>query len=726
MRNFYKLFALLLMAMTSILSVENIQQVNASEITNYINNTSVIYGGKPLDSTTTNETVQPYRRFSITSSFDFPDEQTILSGDSLTLTIPKELRFYGAIPPFNVTNDGGDVVGVATVNASTQPNSVSVVFTDQFSKVPENKKMNLNFELVANENVLTTGEKVNTTIGGTPIAFTYQPGTGVGIDQNILKYSYKDNVDPDIIHWVAIVNAGQKPITNMVISDTLGQHQTFIDGSLKLDRLEIKADDPIDNETEAKSRTVIGNHASEVIFNSEKTQMTFTDSVGYISNINGKDYGNAYYIRYSSKIDRSTSGEMKSFDNTISVSGSNISTVSKNANYNDESGSGNASSSKSENVILKTKKNLIGKDAVLTENQFHFELYNKDDLSKPIQTKGNNADGTIIFDAIKYSQVGTYNYIIKEVIPAPEDREPGFTYDTNEVIVTVTVTKEANGVYMGATSYGSTTEFTNKYTSTISVKGTKIWVNDNKKNRPATLQVQLYANDVAVEGKITSINSDNTYSFENLPKYDENSDLIMYTVKEINVPKGYRVSYDPTGLNITNTYTPTSTQAKISVTKNLTGRELKSGEFEFTLSGEDGNKVETVKNGADGSVNFSSISYDKAGTYKYIIEETNTELSGITYDTTPITVTVTVIEDDEGKLEAKVTYENEDTSFENTYTPKMPSNHKPTKIVKSPYNRVVSKIKALLPSTGEKSTIILSLLGISILVFVIRRQRKNK
>lgn len=641
--------------------------VEATEITNYTNSTTILYNGQPLDGTTGATPVEDYKRMAITSNFEFPDDQPIAAGDTLVMTIPKELRFYGAIAPFNVTNDAGDVVGVATVNAQTQPNTVTVTFTDQFSKVPENKKMHLNFELVVNQDLLKSGDQVNTTIGGSPLSFTYIPKVRVGIDAKVFKYSYKDAADPDIIHWVAIVNAGQDPITNMVITDTLGDFQTFIPGSLKFSRLEILVNDPVDNENEARGRAVVADHASEVVYNATNNQMTFTDSVGYISTIGGQDYGHAYYIRYASKIDRSKSGDTNTFTNAITLSGSNITSTSKDAVYNEEKGTGNATSSKSENVVLKTKKNISGQEASLAAGQFSFDLYDDNDLSKPIQTKSNAADGTVSFDALKYSQAGTYHYTIKEVIPAKSDQVPGYTYDTNEVKVTVTVTQEKNGVFMGAVAYGAVTEFTNTYKATTSVSGTKKWVNDDPNTRPKDIKVQLYANGTALDGKVTTLDANNNYRFDNLDKYDAAGNLITYTVQEVNPPKGYQVTYDDTGLNITNTYQANPVKESFSVSKTLSGRDLVAGEFNFTLSDEQGHKVETVTNDAAGKVHFSELTFDKVGTYLYTISEDNNALAGVTYDKTAIDVTIKVTDNGKGQLESQVTYKNNDQVFENSY-----------------------------------------------------------
>ncbi|HEM6266950.1 TPA: cell surface protein, partial [Streptococcus suis] len=71
----------------------------------------------------------------------------------------------------------------------------------------------------------------------------------------------------------------------------------------------------------------------------------------------------------------------------------------------------------------------------------------------------------------------------------------------------------------------------------------------------------------------------------------------------------------------TNTYEATSTKLAITATKELTGRELKDGEFEFVLKDSEGKEVGRATNKADGSITFDEIEFTKTGDYTYTIEE---------------------------------------------------------------------------------------------------------
>ncbi|WP_278801019.1 Spy0128 family protein [Bifidobacterium pullorum] len=153
------------------------------------------------------------------------------------------------------------------------------------------------------------------------------------------------------------------------------------------------------------------------------------------------------------------------------------------------------------------------------------------------------------------------------------------------------------------------------------------------------------------------------------------------------------------GAIFTNTYeagAATGVPADFQLTKQFTGHEWTDDYvFEFTLAAQDSeladgtpvdvadvpmpvNATKTVnapdeKDGDTATFDFGSISYDKAGTYRYTVTETHAgeTLDGITYDAQPAQVTVTVTEGKDptgaltGQLVATATVTNGD--FVNTY-----------------------------------------------------------
>ena len=126
----------------------------------------------------------------------------------------------------------------------------------------------------------------------------------------------------------------------------------------------------------------------------------------------------------------------------------------------------------------------------------------------------------------------------------------------------------------------------------------------------------------------------------------------------------------------TNTYsvqpTDSSVTDQVKVTKQLTGRDMKAGEFEFQLL-EGGNVVATGTNDASGKVALSSITYTKPGTYNYTLCEVGggSQKAGVQYDGSTFAVTTTVTDNGKGTLSVahKVDNDANTVGFTNSYTP---------------------------------------------------------
>ncbi len=122
-----------------------------------------------------------------------------------------------------------------------------------------------------------------------------------------------------------------------------------------------------------------------------------------------------------------------------------------------------------------------------------------------------------------------------------------------------------------------------------------------------------------------------------------------------------------------NTYAAAATEIEIKGTKTLNGRDLKDGEFAFELYNQNGDKVETVYNKADGTFAFSKIPVQQAGEYTYTVRELKGQAEGITYDSAVYTVKVTVTDNLDGTFNVEYTYLKgaqtvEGATFVNAYT----------------------------------------------------------
>ena len=133
-------------------------------------------------------------------------------------------------------------------------------------------------------------------------------------------------------------------------------------------------------------------------------------------------------------------------------------------------------------------------------------------------------------------------------------------YDEQNNIINYTITEnEVDGYTTEINGYN----ITNTHVATIDISGTKTWVDyDNKDNtRPDKIVVNLLQDGKVIRTKEVTKNDNWSYSFNNLPKYDNNNNEIKYSISEEKVDK---YTTEVVGYNIINTYKATT---KIDVTK---------------------------------------------------------------------------------------------------------------------------------------------------------------
>lgn len=351
----------------------------------------------------------------------------------------------------------------------------------------------------------------------------------------------------------------------------------------------------------------------------------------------------------------------------------------------------------------------------LKAGDFVFELVGSD--GSVIQTQKNDAHGKVAFDKLTFDHAGTFIYTVREVQPTDDaPGVPGVTYtgktytltyvvaDNNDgkLVVESSTAKPSEGTENGVTP--NTMTFANSYQPraiSYQISGTKVLKNaDPATTRtPANGEFTFALIDVATGQEIDrTTNVGSAFTFKAISYTATGSHA--YQVKEVAGQDGtitysdavldvtVSVTDDGSGqltatanktaadLTFTNAYTPTATTATITGTKALTGRDLAKGEFSFDLKDADGNVVQTVQNGADGTFGFAPLQLDKVGTYVYTVSErAGATANGVTYDTTVFTATVTVTEDAETHaLEAQVAYSTggkaaDAVTFSNSYAP---------------------------------------------------------
>lgn len=351
----------------------------------------------------------------------------------------------------------------------------------------------------------------------------------------------------------------------------------------------------------------------------------------------------------------------------------------------------------------------------LKAGDFAFELVGSD--GTVLQTQKNDAKGKVYFNELTFDHAGTFPFTVREVQPTDgAPGVPGVTYtgktytltyvvkDNNDgkLVVESSTVKPSEGTENGVTP--NTMTFANSYQpgqTSYQISGTKVLENaDPATTRtPADGEFTFALIDVATGQEIDrTTNVGKAFTFKAISYTATGSHA--YQVKEVAGQDGtitysdavldvtVNVTDDGSGqltatanktaadLTFTNTYTPTATTATITGTKALTGRDLAKGEFSFDLKDADGNVVQTVQNGADGTFGFAPLQLDKVGTYVYTVSErAGATANGVTYDTTVFTATVTVTEDAETHaLEAQVAYSTggkaaDAVAFSNSYAP---------------------------------------------------------
>ncbi len=358
--------------------------------------------------------------------------------------------------------------------------------------------------------------------------------------------------------------------------------------------------------------------------------------------------------------------------------------VTKVAYEKDDQTFKNTYSAAKTNAQLSVKKALTGR--ALKDGEFEFELKGQDD--KVTQSKKNAQDGSVTFDTIEYTKAGIYHYTITE----KNTKLGGITYDKKVIKATVTVTDNGQGQLVAQVAYEQNDQtFTNQYqaaSTTAQLSANKQLTGRDlkagefsfelKNDKDEVLETATNDKDGKITFKTLTYTAVGTYQYTIIEKdtklggvkYDTKVIKATVTVTDNGAGKLVAtVSYDTKDRVFNNTYTPDPVPATIGVTKKLIGRALKANEFEFVLKDEKGRVLQTKKNAADGSVNFDALEYNTTGTYHYTIAEKNTKLQGITYDKKVIKVTVTVTDDGNGHLVAKVSYDKNIKTFENRYTP---------------------------------------------------------
>lgn len=380
-------------------------------------------------------------------------------------------------------------------------------------------------------------------------------------------------------------------------------------------------------------------------------------------------------------------------------------------------------------------KVLDGRDWKASDS-FEFTIVPKGNApapSKGLTAKATKDAQTASFGDFAFDKAGTYVYEVSEV----KGSIRGVSYDDHTATVTITVTDDGKGKLV-ATPNVAGGIFRNTYKAgevTLSggtaIKGQKTLTGRDMTspfsfklaadgNYGDAVKIAEGADTASVSGAedgeakgfsfgAVTFTKAGTYKFSVTEQgtapagytYDNHPSKVTVVVTDSGDGQlAANVKYgDGNCCVFNNSYTAKSVDVdgakNFAFKKELSDRNLKAGEFSFTISSTDGPlpKQTTVTNDAAGNIAFGNITFDKAGVYHYNISEDTSKLPGGVTATTQGAkqVTVTVEDNNEGQLVAKVATPK-DVIFKNAYKPADTTIEKlvTTKVVKASQDGVTA------------------------------------
>lgn len=468
-------------------------------------------------------TIDQWTDILVTIDFTLPNNK-ISAGDTTTISLPKELELQND-STFEVKDDAGNVV--ATAYANQDDKTVTLIYTD-YAEKNSNISGKLWFSVQVDSYTITETGKIplEFDIDGQTIIkeIEYEKGTG---DQDEVLYKsgvFDPSGDPQVINYSLRVNVSSKDLTDVVVSDLLGQQDIVINQ----DSIKIQEIDYTWNNVDEDWNMVPNSLRDVTAAFSNKITMSNGNkgfSIG-LGNIN-----RPYLITYDGIIGH-IPAQGESFDNKAVITANEIETTTseKNFVYSDEGGSA-AGNTYQIHLIKQDKEN-----ATLL-NGAEFDV---------IRVSTNRKVGTIA----TVNGEGQIMGLLQDSYQLIETKAPvGYTLDPTPILVTPADFKESNSLFV------ATITATNEKEKT-EISGIKMWDDFNNKynTRPESITVILLQNGQMFEKQEVKADDQGkwAFNFTNLPKYDTNGVAYTYALDEVEVAK-YKKSIDNT--TITNTLT---------------------------------------------------------------------------------------------------------------------------------------------------------------------------
>ena len=594
-------------------------------------------------------------KFYLNPTYKFDNSATLKNGDFMVYKVPKEFKVERDITTDIYAKDGATKIAELQTNAATNSATVTITNEEYFKNLTEDRELTALFTVVWADDV-ELNKEYSIDIPG---AGTYRLTRIVPDDDptGYTKWGVQDADDPNYVNWRIRINRYVKPVTGVKIEDTIPEGQVLASEITGYYFTEW-------NKAEARPRL----DASHV-------NVTGTNSFTITPNGNGDLSTQGLYVLYRTRLTAPVDNTTKKAFNNVKVTTSDgVYDVDGFAPLTTTEGIG--SGARPSEVEFEVTKQLNG--GTLKGDEFIFQLIDPD--GKVVETAKNNKDGQVKFKAIKFSTAGTFKYQIKEV----DEKEPGYVYDNKTINAEVTVT-DVYGEKIASVKYDNKV-FVNSY----SAKPTTATIEAIKVLKGRALEADKYEFELKEGDTVVGTaknKADGSVVFPAIEYTAAGPHTYTITEKAGNEPG---VTYDTASHTVTvdvadngrgqleatvpadkpvftNTYAAKPGKTVIEAKKVLNGKELEADKYEFELK-ENDKVVGTAKNTADGSISFPEIEYTKAGTYTYTMSEKAGNEPGVTYDKTSHKVTVEVVDNGQGQLEATVT--SEKPVFVNDYVAK--------------------------------------------------------
>lgn len=608
-----------------------------------INNNPVVHTGKYGEG-----------KFFIQPTYEFPNSVPINVGDTITYTVPNVFQFDADTTIEIKAPDNQTLIGELKTSRANNTATITITNDAYFKQNNDAKRLNAGFTVVWNHANAPLNQPVTFQLEG----LGERTLTRIVVDEEpngISKWGVQRTDDTKIIEWRIRVNRDVATLTDVQLSDVIPNNQELV------------------GEIKGYYFRNWGADSGRTTMTADKVRVTGRQFTVTPGDLNGQGLFLYYQTRIVGPVDRVNKKVYNKV--TLSSNEKNV-TLDAFAPISVIDASGQASTSE-----VRVKKRLEGRP--LKAGEFRFELYDQQN-NQLVDTAVNQADGTIAFKPLTFTETGDYRYTVVE-LPSTilgVENDP-----VNKILVFIKVTEDAQGNKNVSMAYDRE-EFTNTYTPQQVAVNLKVPVTlTGREQVPGEFSAQLLGPDGKVVKTVATDNQGvldfGTLSFTKVGQY-------VLTVQQVAGAAG-GVQYDLEPITVTvdvvdnqegelivtgtiskpgvdNTYTPKPAAVPLTVQTNLTGRALQPNEFEVVSTDENGQDAVTQQSDAVGNATFAPLVFAQAGQYTRQLRLVSGTAPGVTYDTKVVTATIHVTDDKNGQLHATVTYTPQ-AVFESIYQP---------------------------------------------------------